>query len=294
MRKKRTPKATLTTYMNSYLEIQEHDLYLCYRKDTNSGWSNRCEFLDEKYSPMIPYNHRTILDQEVVIEFDNDDTQKNLINAEKVTKKLIKHKIKYSLWHSGNKSYHVHCLLKFNVGNPTMLKKAFMRWATKDLDELPDMQLAGRHLIRAEWGIHEKTQNNKTRIRESAGYPCLSNVPQEVWESYLSEKEKYVKRRMTDATQDISESAVVKQLLDTTYISEVGDGRERSLFALSNVLCVKYEQKELETLLWDWYRYSNGSKLSEGQVKYKVRSAYKKRYIITEYYLKQLLEELSA
>ena len=284
---------TLTTYLNKLMEIQDV-FYLCYRPTLDSGWSNRCVFLDEKYSPMLPYNHRTILDNEVVIEFDNDDVQRNLVNAELVTKKLIKGKIKYSMWSSGNKSFHVHCFIKANVGNMSMIKKAFMRWATQGLDDKPDMQLATNHLIRAEYGVHEKTGKFKTRIRESANYPLLCDLPKEVWESYLGEKEKYVKRRMTQATSDISESEVVKKLLDTTYIQdELKDGRERIVFCLANVLCVKYEKQELIDLLWNWYTYAGGKDLSFYQVKYKIDRAYRDRYTITERYLNELLEDIT-
>ena len=284
---------TLTTYLNKYIKIQEN-ISLCYRPTLEAGWGQRCMFLDEKYSPRLPYNHRSILDNEIVIEFDNEKTQNNLINAEKVTKKLIKHKIAYSLWSSGNKSFHVHCFINADVPNVSMFKKAFMRFMTQGLDDRPDMQLAVNHLIRAEYGVHENTGKYKTRLRESAKYPLLCDAPQEVWDLYVKEKQSLVKRKMTNATQDISESEIVKQLLDTTYIVDtLGDGRERIVFALSNVLCIKYTQPELEDLLWSWYKYSGGRKLDERAVKYKVYRAYKKRYNITDYYLKDLLADIT-
>lgn len=285
---------TLSTYLDKYRAYQK-DIALIYRSSDKAWWNDRCIYLDEKYSPMKKYNHRMILNNEIVIEFDEDNPETNKKLAEGVIKKLIKDKIKYSLWHSGNKSYHVHFFLKFGeVASQRLLKKSVMRYYTDGLGILPDLQLASTHSIRAEYGLHEKSGKYKTKLRESRGYPELCSIPQLVWDRYLKEMEKVQKWKMSMSVADISESSAVKELLDTKNFNNLGDGRERIVFALSNILREKYEKEELAKLMIDWYKYTKGRKLTDGQIRYKVYTAYRKRYTITERYIKELLDDIKG
>lgn len=285
---------TLTTYLDKYRKFQS-EIALVYRSSAKAWWNDRCVYLDEKYSPMKPYNHRSILNNEVVIEFDEDSLEKNKELAEKVIKRLITDKIKYSLWHSGNKSYHVHFFLKFgDVVNKRLLKKSIMRHYTEGFDILPDLQLAGTHSIRAEYGLHEKTGKFKTKLRESKGYPTLCAIPQKAWDRYIKEMEKVQKWRMSMSVNDVADSALVKELLDTKNFDNLGDGRERIVFVLANILCDKYDKKELIKLLVDWYKYTNGKKLTDGQIKYKVHKAYQKKYNLSEVYIRGLIEDIKG
>ena len=285
---------TLSTYLNKYYEIQK-DIPLCYRSSEKAWWNDRCLYLDEKYSDTKKYNHRMILQQEVVIEFDTENHEDNFKYVDTISKRLIKEGIKYSLWHSGNKSYHLHFFVSTKQAtNIRLLKKSIMRYFSEGLPVLPDLQLAGNHMIRAEYGKHEKTGKNKNLIRQSHGYPKLCELPQGVWNRYRDEMEKVQKWRMSMSVNDLADSKIIKELLDTTNFDKLGDGRERIVFVLSNILYTKYDEKELVQLLTDWYKYTNGRKLSRGQIAYKVRRAYKKPYKISERYILELLEELKG
>lgn len=285
---------TLSTYLDKYRVFQK-EIPLIYRSSAKAWWNDRCIYLDENYSGMKKYNHRMILNKEIVIEFDEDEPVKNKELAESVIKKLIKDKIKYSLWHSGNKSYHVHFFLDFgDVVNSRLLKKSVMRYFTEGLDVLPDLQLASTHSIRAEYGLHEKTGKFKTKLRESKGYPMLCPIPQGAWDRYIKEMEKVQKWKMSMSVNDVAESDLVKELLDTKNFDRLNDGRERIVFVLSNILCHKYEKKELMRLLVDWYKYTNGKKLTEGQIRYKVHKAYQKSYTFTERYLNELIDDIKG
>lgn len=285
----------LNDYMRKYFEIQE-DIIVIYRPTADTWWNDRCLYRGEKYDPLKPYNHRMILDKEIVIEFDDEDQAKNLLLAEEVVKKLKADKIKYSLWHSGNKSYHVHFMVDTKgVTNLSLLKKVLMRYYTKGLELLPDLQLASPHPVRAEYGLHEKSGGYKTRLRESPGYPELAEIKQEVWDYYSREVSKVYKWRMSSTVADLSDSTLIKKLLDTTYFNDsVKDGRERIMFVLANVLAPKYEAKELIKLLTEWYHYTRGSKMTDGQIAYKVYRAKKNPYNISEVYLRSLLEDLGV
>ena len=285
-------KRTLSTYLNKYHEFQS-EIPLCYRSSSKAWWNDRCLYLDNKYSDLKNYNHRMVLRDEIVIEFDNDSREKNYELIEKVAKKILKDGIRYSLWHSGNKSYHLHFFINTkNSTNVRLLKKSVMRYYTEGLEILPDLQLAGSHMIRAEFGLHEGSGKHKNLIRQSPHYPTKAELPQEVWDRYKTEMSKVQKWKMSMSVKDLADSDMIKEMLDTTNFNKLNDGRERILFVLSNVLCYKYEKKELIQLLQDWYRYTNGRKLSRGQIKYKVDRAYRKPYSIGEYYIRSLLEEL--
>lgn len=285
---------TLSYYLEKYRQFQK-DIPLCYRSSEVAWWNDRCLYLDEKYSDVKKYNHRMVLNDEVVIEFDTDSPEKNLELIEGVVKKVLKDGIRYSLWHSGNKSYHLHFFINGkNVVNQRLLKKVVMRHYTEGLDTLPDLQLAGNHMIRAEFGLHEKTGVSKNLIRQSPSYPLLAELPKEVWVKYKDEMSKVQKWKMSMSVKDLAESDMIKEMLDTTNFDKLNDGRERIMFVLANVLCVKYDKKELIQLLQDWYRYTNGKKLSRGQIKYKIDRAYRKPYQIGEHYIRELLNELKG
>jgi len=84
-----------------------------------------------------------------------------------------------------------------------------------------------------------------------------------------------------------------KFLLNPEDFRVVEDGRERVLFMLIHVLKEGYKEKEdLVRFLWDWYKYSGGFKLSEGDVRRKVVYHWNRTYFLTERFLNELLEEL--
>jgi len=270
-------KKSLTSYLRAYHKMQD-DIILCHRPSIDAGWGKRCTYLDEKYDPFLPYNHRSVLFNEVVIEFDEPSPKLNRELAQKVANKLSDYKIKYSMWFSGGKSTHLHCFINpMQASSLSLLKRCFIRFFTKDLEYSPDLQLTGNHLIRAEYGIHEKSGEYKKPIIETPGYPKPARLPSAIWELYNQEMEVVQKRMMTIAIKDIDDDQLVKRVLDTAYIREnLRDGRKRLVGALAQLLRHKYaERNELIEFIWKWYKYVNGSDLTYGQVAYQVHYAYR-------------------
>ena len=269
------------------------DILVVYRPTQNSSWADRCLYLDDKYDYRKPYNHRSILPQEVVIEFDDEDKEKNLRLTEEVAKRIRKDKIRYALWDSGNKSYHLHFLIDTrNAKNLKLLKSLIIRHYAKDLEVLPDMRMAAnKHLIRAEFGVHEKKQKNKKLIRKSPNYFKLNDLPQDLWVAYGRAMTTVVQRRTTSNLNLVDGCHCIKYLTSVTRFREVNDGRERAMMILIHVLKEKYSKEEMVEFLVDWYKYSGGYKFSPDQIARKVAYHWNRNYNINSM-IPELMEEL--
>lgn len=285
--------SSLTTLLSLYYKWQDK-IVLVYRPTDETNWNNRCLFLGEKYNSMTPYNHRLILRNEIVIEFDDDSKEKNLQLIKEVIKRLKKDNINYSLWDSGNKSYHCHLFVELgNVTNVTLLKRCFIKYYCQGL-ELPDMQMCQEtHLVRSEFGVNEKSGKKKSLVENSKDYPQLNYIPKKIWEIYNLEIQKSFTKTIIKDTKELLETPLLKTVLDTIRMKqEVKDGRERILWMLSQLLKTKYPKDELKSFLNDWYTYSGGNKLTQRQINLKVEQAYKKDYNITENFINTLAEDL--
>ena len=309
---------SLNSYLNWYYTFVQKEIILVHRGDAEESWAKRCLYLDGKYQPLCPYNHRSVLDNEIIIEYDSDNVQLNERLVDEVIRKLRKDRISYMKAYSGNKSYHLHVLIKMaNVKNVSLLKSTFMRhYGTfyvhnvsgqlyDNLDDapdsnvtryVPDLQLSGKHLIRAEFGIHEKTQYTKDIMMKSNDYPSFSIAPKIVWDKYNDAQKTSVKIRMSQQTKDLAESDLVKELLDTVQFKEnMDDGRERLVYMLTHVLKHKYKiWEDLADFLWSWYSYSGGRQMDEEKVRNKVKYHFFRSYPDAnwERKLRELLDEL--
>jgi hypothetical protein len=287
---------SLTSYLRKYYEIQDKIL-VCYHPTHKSSWADRCLFLSEEYESLKPYNHRSILNNEVVIEFDDGTKEENEELAREVARRLKRDGFKIAMWCSGNKSTHVHTFVDTKEAhNVQLLKKVFTRHYCKGLNINPDLRLCTtNHLIRAENGVHEKTGKQKSLIYKHREYPVILPIPIHIWEEYAREQTIVIKRRVTHDINELDKSPLFKSLLNSVKFREdIGDGRERLIFAFIHILKSKYTNKEdLVAYLWDWYKYSGGNKMNEYDIRNKVRYHWNKDYTITENYLRRIMEECS-
>jgi len=208
---------------------------------------------------------------------------------------LNKMGFEYAKFFSGNKSTHVHFLINaLNVANLPLLKKTLIRHICKNLP-IPDLQLCiTNHLIRAEYGVHEKTGKKKMLLSKSANYPKLNTIPQEVWDKYTDNMCRITQSNMTKDLKGFDELPGIKLLLQTEEFKNARDGRTRALFLLIHALRDKYSETELISYLQTWYRYTGGQKLSPQQIEKQVQYYLKKRYSDNFYktYLEDLLTEI--
>lgn len=275
-------------------KLQENIL-LCYRPTLKHSWADRVLYLSKEYNPYKEYNHRTILDCEVIIEYDTEDVEENERLVRIVGKRLQDDEVSYSLWNSGNKSTHLHFYINHREAkNLRLLKNCLIRHYTKGLP-LPDMKLAGKHMIRAEYGVHEKTGLRKTAIYKSRNYIKKHDIKEEVWNYYIREMKRVTQAKLTRNVNDLVNCEEVKLILDTVKFREYDDGRERALFMLIHLLKNSYDTKEeLTSFLQSWYKYSSGRKLSDGDIRRKVSYHYNREYNIGKGYIQEFLDELQS
>lgn len=288
-------KETLRTYLRALHKMQKH-IVLVYHPDNDSTWGDRAVYLGERYSLTKEYNHRSMLQDEVVIEFDDDDRTRNKKYAETISQRLSSDRINHSIWYSGGKSYHIHFFIDLdNVANRRLFKRCVLRHYSEDLP-LPDLQLCSdNHLIRAEFGVHEGSGKTKQLISKSAGYPKYSKAPQTIWDTYTSEFQRVLNRKLTMDLSEVAESKEVAFLLSTEEFRQLKDGKKRALFILINVLKPKYpdDKEGLTKFLQDWYKYCGGTSLSSKNVADLVSYHWARTtYSINEGYIREFLEEL--
>lgn len=287
---------TLTQYLREYYKYAPQGITLVYRKSKDKGWNNRAVYLGENYNPLTPYNHRVMLPNECVIEYDFDNIELNRKYANIVTKRLRTDGFKVAKWASGNKSTHVHFLL--DVGQATniqLLKRVVIRHYTKGLP-IPDLQLCGNnHLIRAEYGVHEKTGKCKTLLSKDELYPCCSTIPKEVWELYYKEVSIVLNRKVSIDTKEFEQLPGIKHLFKTEEFKKYNDGRKRGLLLLLFALKDKYNKEELVEYLFSWYKYNQGTDLTREDIVKKVHYyTVLKKYPLSFWtrYLNELLEDI--
>ncbi len=288
-------RETLNIYLRKYYDYSDKIL-LCYRPTERNDWKDRCFYLEDGYDSLKKYNHRGILPNEVVIEYDDDDKAVNSRLADEVAKRISKDNIKYSKWYSGGKSVHIHILL--NIGDATnlrLLKTIFVRHYTEGLSRMPDLQLTyPNHLIRAEFGIHEKSGREKTLLTKSRGYPIQSFIPQIVWDKYTKAMNTVVKTKLTKDLKNFNDLPGIDLLFKTEEITKVNDGRKRSLLLLIKVLRAKYKKEELVKYLQDWYKYTKGTELDDNKIKNMVSYYWNREYSFNWWlqYLNDLLIDI--
>jgi len=281
---------SLQEYLRLYYKKQTNIL-LVYRPSKKHSWADRVFYLGEKYDQDKQYNHRLILNNEVIIEFDDDNPEINEQLANVVCGRLKRDKIKYSLWDSGNKSMHIHLFIEpKTAGNVRLLKKVVMRHYTDGLSVKPDMRLAAEsHLIRAEFGLHENSGRRKRPVYKSRGSLDDNNLPKAVWQKYANARTTVIKRKTSKNLE--GDCTCIAYIANSVDFRENQDGRERALFILIHSLKQNMDKQDLTEFLQDWYKYSGGYKLSPEDIERKVHYHYHRTYG-TYTMVKELLEEL--
>lgn len=260
-------KMSTLQYLDKLYSIQPQIL-LVSRLDNKSHWGDSCLYLGDKYNSYKEYNHRSMLDTEIVFEYDLDNKEVNRKYIDLIATKLSKDKIEWAKFDSGNKSVHLHCFIAVkNARSIPGLKRQFVKYYTSDLPK-PDMLLIStmNHLIRCEYGLNEKTGKKKVLISKTSKYPMVCDIPSDIWVKYQKYSEWLSKYNMTMKVSSLKDSDAIKFILDTKNFEKIKDGRKRGLFSLIWSLQGSMSKEELISLLTSWYKYANGNTFSENDI----------------------------
>lgn len=253
---------TIKEYLDYYSTIQP--IEVVYRPNPKVGWGRNRKIYDGKCD--LKYNHRTILDNEVVFDFDSDKKEENLENSWIVCERLSEDNIYFTVWDTGSKGIHIHCLFNglTEYKDLSTIKRTILKYYAYGMNI--DYQLSTKHLIRMEYGINDKVwANNKQPLSDTS--IVWNNIPEIIIIEYKKELNKYLERRLLTPV-DVDEQ-IIKDFLEGKF--EVTDGREKFLFFLINMLKNKIPENDLGDRLISWYKYSGGSKLSEQEIRRKIR-----------------------
>jgi len=247
--------------LDTYFRIQPVEVV--YRPNERVSWGRNRKMYDGNCD--LEYNHRTILDCEVVFDFDSEVMEENIENSYIVIERLSNDNIYCTVWSTGNKGIHIHTLWTGlnRFTDLTLLKKTILKHYAYGMNI--DYQLASKHLVRMEYGINEKKrQNYKTPLSDvSLKY---NELPEFIIEEYKEELNKYLTRRI-ETPIDLDDS-LLKDFMEGKF--DIRDGREKFMFFLINTLKGKMQKEDLVSRLISWYRYSGGNKLTDLEIKRKV------------------------
>jgi len=281
--------------LDQYSKYQK--IEVCYHPHNKMSWGRNRKIYDGDCD--LDYNHRQILDFEVVFDFDASNIEENLKRANEVMDKLLKDDIFFHSWTTGNKGVHIHTfwagLGQFK--DVVLMKKAILKHYAFGMEI--DYQLAGKHLIRMEYGKNENKLNKfkepyKENVqKEYKGVTLISvsyinDIPKFIIDEYQEELHRYIIRRL-EKTDDTEINDTVKQLLEGQILVE--DGRERMLFYLIHHLKERMTYDDMVSKLTSWYRYNSGTKLTNTQIAYKIRYHMNKSYSFRKDYLDDILEK---
>lgn len=289
----------------SYQHELREPVNVVYHPDDDSWWK-RAEFGSPEYDPTIPYNHRTIFPSEIVIEYDEPDKRLNYKLAQRVIDELDRDGHSYSVWFSGNKSTHIH--LFFDLQRPKnrrVLKQTILHhYGTvhhRGERYKPDMSVASpNHLIRAEHGVHESTQQNKRFLDEHSMFPRLNRVPMKIWDKfneYMDEHDVDSDTYDEELVEAVTKHDGFKWMLNPENVREAGDGRKRGLWFMVNILrWTKYEGEpdKLKDFAKWWYREAGGRAYSDYEIEEKVDASLDKDYTPGFRFMNELLSDMGA
>jgi hypothetical protein len=278
---------------HDYLKLYDQDCVLVHRPEGGS-WAGRVNYKSEQYDKNTPYNHRSVFDNEVVFDFDDDDLQKNEAHALLLCYRLKQDNVGYTLWWSGNKGHHVHTLWCFdNETNVPLMKRLIMKHYVKSGDGKIDLQLAGPHMIRAECALNEKSGNNKTLLDKS-NFLQPGVVPPEVRNDYNHQLRNRISRVYNNGS--IASHPDVQYFIKTHEFGAKSDGHERALWMLCQVLKNQWKDDKQGFIkhMQEWYRASGGSKLSDFDVMKKVSYHWNRDYRVTTQSFIYLREEIGS
>lgn len=275
---------TIKEYLDYYSTIQQVEVV--YRPNPRVGWGRNRKIYDGNCD--LKYNHRSILNCEVVFDFDSDKREENVDNSFEVCERLSEDNLYFTVWDTGNKGIHIHTLFTGldNFKDLATIKRTILKHYAYGMNI--DYQLSGKHLVRMEYGINDKVWHNSKQPLSDTEL-VWNNIPEIIIIEYQKELNKYLERRITTPVN--VDNQLIKDFLDGKF--EVSDGREKFMFYLINALKNKIPENDLADRIISWYRYSGGVKLSDLEIRRKVHYHVERNitYSFGESFFRKLMDD---
>lgn len=238
--------------------IEEHykklkGVRIAYHYAQNSWW--KYEVTDE-WNDSVPYNHRDVLPNEVVLDLDYEDYAENERHAKDIKKRLVQTGLLGSVWRTGGKGIHIHLFFKGldRTKEKSLIKNIIADYILLGLSCRVDRQLMGNHLVRMEYGHHEKAlpeEKFKEPI-ESKNHFYENDVPQECWDLYEKKIVAFAIRRLRWANKKIPyhyETPACVKFISSDEFGKNRDGGKRALFVVASYYHALPDEELAELLL---------------------------------------------
>jgi hypothetical protein len=262
--------------------------------------------------------HRSMLDNEIVIESDYPDYIDNF-EASKVIGKIIEGKgFTPHYYYSGNKSIHIHIFLDWTTFFQIENRKEFIIWLRTKMINCWDTKIKqfdkdlinASHLIRCELSKNKKgfktflgyTHNDLSFVpyicnEDNRIYPRIGEIKlssphciEELTEEFMTDRDKpkptpISKFNSSDCPNKIRES--VGRILSDDF-KKLNDGRSRAMFIIVSELRRVMGDDKARPVVNDW-NVRMGSPIKQSEIDYRFT---KKSYILSNKYINDFLEEL--
>jgi len=263
-----------------------------------------------KYAHSMQPGHREIFQDELVIEGDLPKRQDNLKNSKWIEERLAGLNLTYKKYYSGSKSYHFHLffpeLLNYERKEIPQIKERILRYITQcssasnsckdckmDTCKLRvqgiDLQLMKNHLIRLEYGIHNKTDRRKILIKERDFgvnlVPKFCIIKNKKLNNYYKE--------VGDFQPVYSKMPCISLLQTKEAFAKKVDARERILFVVvAQHKMNKVPQAKAIAAVLNWNEHALNNHFTESKVMSTIYSVYNSARVPGCTYIKSILRDL--
>lgn len=231
---------------------------VAFHANQRSKW----EYADTQNMRSRKYNHRDVLPDEVVLDFDEEELSANIYWSNKVSEQLHRLGVKHSLWTTGGKGTHIHTFWEGldEVAEPRDLKNLLADWMIEGISVKVDRQLMGKHLVRFEWGHYEKALPDK-KFKEpvhAEDHFKYNKIPGPVFEKYKKNVVDYALRRLRWKHSGVKykyETPCCMKYIASDEFAQHKDGGKRAMFVMASYYS-NLPNEELGPLLSRYNKYN--------------------------------------
>jgi len=288
----------------------------------NNHWTKWGEFpgplLSNQHNGVAVDVHRSMMDNEIVIESDYPDYIDNFEATKIIGNILEKKGFVPHYYYSGNKSIHTHIFIDWVTFFQIKNRKEFIEWLRSKMISCWDTNIRKfdknlvktTHLIRCELSKNKKgfktflgyTHNDLSFIpyicnEENRIYPRLGKIilssPNCAWElieEFLEYKNKPKPTLTSNFNPDNCSGEIrksIRRLLSNDF-KKIGEGRKRAIFIILSELRRVVGDDKAKVMVNDW-NVRMGAPIKQSEIDYRFK---KKAYTLSNKYINDFMKEI--